>query len=188
MSSRLIVENIDSEGALLAISHPEDIAIAQGFSHVNRRCEALAWRAIVRRELGTEVVISYDEYGAPCVNIPDVSIGVSHSRGVVAVIFSATRCAVDIEHKDRDFRKVAERYLSPSEQALAEQYDLYAEIWCAKEALYKYYRRGALDLVKDIKIGAYRLADSVIEATICDGERIEVRLARSGDLVIATIG
>lgn len=188
MNSRLFIENIDTEEALLRISHTEDIAVARGFSNANRRCETLAWRAIVRRELGEGVTISYDEYGAPQVDVDGKFISVSHSRGVVAVLIADGECAVDIEHAERDFGRVAERYLSPTEVKIAEQYNLYAEMWCAKEALYKLYKKGSVDLVKDLVIAEYRRENSCFVATIFCGEPIEIEIRREGPLAIAKIG
>ena len=45
-----------------------DIASAARFQNDARRNEHLAWRRIVRRELGRDVVIDYNEVGAPIVN------------------------------------------------------------------------------------------------------------------------
>jgi phosphopantetheinyl transferase len=164
-----------------------DIAAVTHISNKSRRCEVLAWRAIVRRELGNDVHIGYDEYGAPQVDIHDRYISVSHSRGVVAVLISDTPCAVDIEHKDRDFRRVASRYLSDREREIAEQNNLFAEMWSAKEALYKYHKRGSLDLVKHIRIDEYNPSKNMFVATILDGEPIEVAISNNGNLTIALI-
>ena len=135
MSSRLVIEPIASEEALRECATAADLAFVEQYGSASRRCEVLAWRAIVRRELGAEVAISHDDYGAPKVDNPNTHISVSHSRDRVAVLFSNGVCAVDIESVERDFRKVASRYLSAEEQALAERYDIFAEMWSAKEAL-----------------------------------------------------
>ena len=185
MSSRLVIEPIASEEALRECATAADLAFVEQYGSASRRCEVLAWRAIVRRELGVEVAISHDDYGAPKVDNPNIHISVSHSRDRVAVLFSNGVCAVDIESVERDFRRVASRYLSAEEQALAERYDIFAEMWSAKEALYKYYKKGRLDLVKHISIGAYERG--VLKCSILDSEPIEVKVKREGDLVIAVI-
>ncbi len=187
MSSRLVIEPIASEEALREGATAEDLAFVEQLGSASRRSEVLAWRAIVRRELGTEVTISHDECGAPRVNTPDTFISVSHSRDRVAVLFSEARCAVDIESTERDFRKVANRYLSAEEQNVAEQNDLYAEMWSAKEALYKYYSRGGIDFVRDVAVAEYDSQRGVLLCTIFDGEPIEVRVRREDNLVIALI-
>ena len=187
MSSHLFIENIDSEDVLRERVSSEDIAFVENFSNQGRRCEALAWRAIVRREVGDAVHIDYDEYGAPRIDLPDTHISISHSKGVVAVLLSDRACAVDIEQTERNFKRVAERYLSANERIIAEENSLYAEMWCAKEALYKYYKKGALDLVNDIVISNFLPQENILKARILDGETLEVRINREGNLAIALI-
>jgi phosphopantetheinyl transferase len=93
-----------------------------------RVIEKAAWRAIVRRILGPDTVISYNAAGAPILERGRGYIGVSHTRGWVAVILSPAPCAIDIELKTR--------MLSP---AAAARYSICSmEDWCALEATYKY--------------------------------------------------
>lgn len=185
MGSRIVIEPIATEDALRESATAEDLAFVGQFSSASRRCEVLAWRAIVRRELGDDTEISHDECGAPVVDKPNVSISVSHSRDRVAVQFADGACAVDIESEVRDFGRVATRYLSSEEQQLAEQYNLYAEMWCAKEALYKYYKKGGLDFVRDVAIKEYK--EGILYCSILDGEPIEVKVKRANGLVMAVI-
>jgi phosphopantetheinyl transferase len=187
MSSRIVIERIAAEDILRENATAEDLAFVAPFGSASRRREALAWRAIVRRELGADVVISYDDYGAPRVSVPNTYISVSHSRESVALLVSDNICAVDIEQADRDFSRVANRYLSQSEQMLAEQNDLYAEMWCAKEALYKYYSKGEIDLVKHLSIKEYNSANGVLVCSILEGEPIEVKVMREESLAMAVI-
>ena len=187
MGSRLFIESIASEEYLREGAVSEDIAYVERFSNCNRRREVLAWRAIVRRELGKQIAITYDEYGAPQVDVLDAHISISHSKERVAVLISDRVCAVDIEDALRDFRKVATKYLSDNEQAIAEKYGLYAEMWSAKEALYKYYIKGGLDLVKDIVIREYNPSKQQFAASICEGGAIAVNVLRENNYVMATI-
>lgn len=187
MSSRIVIERIATEDALRASAMAEDLAVVGPFGSASRRSEVLAWRAIVRRELGADVKIFYDDYGAPKVNLPDTHISISHSRDRVAVLFSDRVCAVDIESADRNFRRVAKHYLSEREQAIAEPEDVYAEMWCAKEALYKYYSKGQLDFVRDVTIEKYDLTRGVLVCSILGSAAIEVSVRRENNLVIAVI-
>lgn len=187
MSSRLFIESIGSEEFLIAKANSEDAAFVERFSNERRRCEVLAWRAIVRRELGNDVKIGYDEYGAPMVDVPNSFISVSHSKGVVAVMIAEAPCAVDIEQSERDFAKVASKYLSEDERQLAEQNNLFAELWCAKEALYKYYKIGGVDLAADLTVSEYLATEGVLVASILGGEPLRVQIKREGDLAIALV-
>jgi phosphopantetheinyl transferase len=143
---------------------------------------------MVRRELGDEVAISHDEYGAPQVDTPNIYISISHSRDRVALLISDSPCAVDIEDAARNFRNVSSKYLSAAEQLLAERYDLFAEIWCAKEALYKYHRKGGVDYVEQISILDYDAERQLFKASVCGGEPVVVRLKREDNHSIALIG
>ena len=187
MSSRIIIERISAEELLYKGATAEDIAFVEQFGAESRRCEVLAWRGLLRRELGEKCQISHDEYGAPKVDIPAIHISVSHSRECVALVISDNPCAIDIESVERDFCKVTRRYLSSSELQLAEQYDLFAEIWCAKEALYKLYSKGGLDFVKDISIIDYKPDEGVLIATILRGESVNVQTFRRDGLAVAVI-
>ncbi len=185
MTNRLVIEQIGTEQTLREGATAEDLAFVEQFGSESRRREVMAWRAVVRRELGGEVAISHDEYGAPMLSLPNINISVSHSKDKVAVLFSQHHCAVDIEHSGRDFRRVASRYLSVAEQQMAEHYDLYAEMWCAKEALYKYHRKGELDLVKDVAI--VECDEGVLRCSILGGAMLEVRVWREGEITVAVI-
>lgn len=187
MSSHLVIADIGSLEELREGATSEDMSLVEQFGSEKRQCEVLAWRKIVRSELGEGCKISYDEYGAPALDIPNRYISISHSKCKVAVLFSDAPCAVDIEQTDRDFRKVASRYLSEGEQALAEEYNLYGEMWCAKEALYKYHKRGNLDFAEDIRIVDYKADTRHFVGQILDGAPINVALDGDETLIIATI-
>jgi phosphopantetheinyl transferase len=92
----------------------------------------------VRERLGDDISITYNKNGAPVLGaesipVEDLSnplgyIGVSHTKGWVAVVWSPEPCAMDIE--------LAGRKLSP---AAAERYSINnISDWCAIEARYKY--------------------------------------------------
>lgn len=185
--TKRFIEPIADEEQLRRGATEEDLAVVASFSSEQRRCEALAWRAIVRRELGCDVKIGYDEYGAPMVDVPNSFISVSHSKGVVAVMIAEAPCAVDIEQSKRDFAKVASKYLSEDERQLAEQNNLFAELWCAKEALYKYYKIGGVDLDADLTVCEYLATEGVLVASILGGEPLCVQIKREGDLAIALV-
>lgn len=129
----------------------DEIATARSFA-ATRSEEYLAWRAIVRREIGRDATIGYNAIGAPVLTNYPYRLAVSHCRGRIAVGISDRPCAVDIEPIDRDFRRILSRYLAPEEQRLS-THPLYPAIaWCAKETLYKYAERRKLDLLRDLRV------------------------------------
>jgi len=168
---RIIVERMPSEEEASRCANEEDLLFAARFGLPRRRAEFLAWRNIVRRELGEGVRLSYSPVGTPVVVNEDIYIGVSHCRDAVAVIISPRRCAVDIEPLARDFSKVAPRFISDDERRLSDDERLSAALWCAKETLYKYSGRQALDLKRNIRVESVDFESERIVGYICDGEK-----------------
>ena len=79
-----------------------DVASASRFQNDSRRREHLAWRRVVRSELGRGVVIDYNEVGAPVVDTPNTHISVAHCAQSVAVAIANEPVGVDIEALDRN--------------------------------------------------------------------------------------
>lgn len=185
MSSRLCIESIPPLEKLVAEAHPADAATVASFASPHRRQEFLAWRAVARRIAGREAEIGYDEWGAPVIIGSPLHVAVSHSRTHVAVMVSDRPCAVDIESLSRNFDKVMHRYLSDDERALSQHPDFPAAAWCAKEALYKLYRRGGLNLLSDIRIVAVDFDKGEICGTILGSEPIVMRMSyHDGDIAV----
>ena len=182
MDRRLIVEPLLPEAdALRAVKAADRIASAS-FAPSRRR-EYLSWRAIVYRELGP-VAIRYAACGAPYLaDRPDVCIGVSHGAGRAAVALSDRPCAVDIERYDRDFARVAPRYLTLAERSLGEADPRFgAAAWCAKEVLCKLSGRQGLALMRDLHLTAS--GDGWSEGCVGDGEPIRLSVRDLGDAAV----
>lgn len=181
----LIIEAPWPEGEAAAWATAEERAAAAAFGSERRRREYLTWRALVRRELGRDVHIAYDAVGAPVLENRPEYLSVSHCDGRVAVCLSLRRCAVDIEPVTRNFGRVLSRYMTPEEQALADDPLLPAAVWCAKETLYKYAGRRELDLLHDLRITEADLAAGCLAGRIAGGAPVAMRLlCRDGYLAI----
>ena len=148
---RLFVEEPLPFGEATSWATPEECAAAARFAPARAR-EYLAWRAIVRREVGRDARIGYNAVGAPVLENYPYLLTVSHGAGRVAVGISERRCAVDIERLDRNFLRILSRYLTPDEQRLSAHPHFPAVAWCAKEVLYKYAGRREADLLRDLRI------------------------------------
>ncbi len=164
----------------------DELTTARGFAPARGR-EYLAWRAIVRREIGHDAAIAYNSAGAPILTNYPLHLSVSHCRarvadcgeqaggseqagdsGRVAVVLSDAPCAVDIECVARDFQRAMPRYLSPAEQQLSNHPHFPAIAWCAKETLFKYAASTtgqSLDLLRDLHIERVQFPDS--DSTPC---------------------
>lgn len=186
MTARLIVEPPMAEREAAAWTTPEERAEAAAFAPARRR-EYLAWRAVVRRELGRGVRIGYDPAGAPLLLDGQAHISVSHCPGRVAVLMAGHRCAVDIEPAARNFERAALRYLTSDERALSADPVWFAAAWCAKETLYKYAGQPGLDLLRDLRLERvdWRTEDHKAGAGGCVEGRIVGRIAGGGPLELA---
>ena len=138
-----------------------------------RKKEIAAWRALVRMELG-DVTISYNEVGAPVVSGSGKwsHIGVTHTKGYAAVIFSNSPCAIDMERTDRDFSNAAPRFVSQAESRLPGAADPFflPAVWCAKETLYKISGCRELDLLRNIRILSVDFDAQIIKGAHCFSE------------------
>lgn len=164
----------------------EDVASASRFQNERRRAEHLAWRRIVRRELGRNVSISYNEVGAPVVDTPNTYISVAHGAGCVVVAISDSRIGVDVESQERDFTKAASRYMSDEEMALSVEQSWPVKVWTAKEALYKLYGKRGIELKTDLRITAYDNTTQQLTAQLSDTTKAVVDIATyEGGVVVA---
>lgn len=164
----------------------EELATAAAFSP-RRRSEYLSWRALVRREIGLDAQIVYNEVGAPVITNYPLHISVSHCSDRIAVALSDRRCAVDIEPIGRDLSRVAERCLSKEERHLSEDPQLFVALWCAKETLYKYAGEEGLDLLHDLHIETVDLCAGRMAGRIKDGEPIELSVSRTDGFIVVYI-
>lgn len=164
-----------------------DVASASRFQNDKRRREHLAWRRVVRNELGRGVAIDYNEVGAPTVDIPNTHISVAHGGERVAVAIADERVGVDIENLDRNYERVKSRFMSPTEEALSDMEEWPAMVWTAKEAIYKLYGKREVDLTEDIHITALNTETMTLSAEVRDtkGIVIEVRIIENS-VVVAT--
>ena len=176
-SGCVLVARMPQLEELEALATAEELQSVASFCSCSRRRERLAWRALLRESLGEQVEVRYQESGAPIIlNSPYKYISVSHSRTHVAIALSHTPCGVDIESLDRDFSKVASRYLRDEERVLSCEEWWSAAVWCAKETLYKVAQPEGVDLLSGLRIEALDSTASVIEARVMQGEPIRLGL------------
>ena len=152
-----------------------DVASASRFQNDKRRREHLAWRRVVRNELGRDVVIDYNEVGAPVVDTPNTYISVAHGGDSVAVAIADEPVGVDIEALDRNYERIMSRFMSPAEEALSKMEEWPAVVWTAKEAIYKLYGKREVDLTQDIRIQTFDPELMLLIAEVRDTKGIVVK-------------
>ena len=154
-SSRLLVWAISEPESELFVRAKLSVSDCDRLSRLHgerRRSEWLAVRAALREtfpEAGLS--IGYSSEGAPLLSGNGQYISVSHTDGYAAVLLSDRPCGIDIERPDRNFGRVASRFLSEKERKRfgKEQYGL---LWGAKEALFKAAGKKGVDFQRDMEI------------------------------------
>ena len=151
-----------------------DVASASRFQNDKRRREHLAWRRVVRNELGRGVTIDYNEVGAPIVDSPNTYISVAHGGESVAVAIADEPVGVDIESLDRNYARIKSRFMTPAEENLSTMEEWPAVVWTAKEAIYKLYGKREVDLTEDIHITAFDTRSMTLTAEVRERRDIVV--------------
>ena len=169
-----------------ALIAAEDVASAMRFQNEKRRREHLAWRRIVRRELGAKVHIDYNDVGAPVVDADNWWISVAHGGDSVAVAIADRPVGVDIESLSRDFDRVAQRYMTAEEIALSDDAHWACYVWCAKEAMYKLYGRRGIELRGELRVDSFDSQRMTLYGGMVDMAQAVVEISLyNGDIVVA---
>lgn len=163
----------------------EDIASAVRFQNERRRREHLAWRRVVRGELGIRTSISYNEVGAPIVDRPNCFISVAHGADMVAVAFAKERVGIDIESQERDFERAKSRFMSCEELALCDKSEFAGYVWCAKEAMYKLYGRRGIDLSNDLRIKSFDPTSETMRGELMGEPEAQIEIRHYDDNIVA---
>ena len=133
-----------------------DMELLQAFRIEKRRREWLASRLLVKTVTGIDPVISYLPNGKPYLQKPHQHISISHTNDLaVVVLHPGHQVAVDVEMITPRVTKVADRFLHASEVAMIPLGDALlwqTLIWCAKEALFKYYGQQAIDFKQHFRV------------------------------------
>ena len=165
----------------------EDVASAMRFQNEKRRREHLAWRRIVRRELGSKVHIDYNDVGAPIVDAPGRWISVAHGGESVAVAIADCPVGVDIESLSRDFDRVAPRYMTDDELGLSKDSRWACFVWCAKEAMYKLYGRRGVELRGELRVESFDGESMTIYGCMADMAQAMVKISLHDDDIVVAV-
>lgn len=173
----LVVKPIATLEELESSADERDLHSVESFTAPSRRAERLAWRGVLR-EIIPNAEVEYAPSGAPQIkNSPYTYISVSHCKDAVAVALSCEVCGVDIERLDRNFSRIASRYISDEEQRLCDEEWWSAAVWCAKETLYKMAGREGIDFLRDTIITGVDTSAQIIECRSVDCTPVTLRYA-----------
>lgn len=154
----VVVEPIADMATLEQGASEDDLISVEGFAPA-RRAERLAWRLLLHK-MAPAAEVEYLPSGKPVIkNSKYKYLSVSHCADCVAVMLSQRPCGVDVERVERNYARIAGRYLSVEELSLCDDERWMAMAWCAKEALYKRAGRMGVDFKRDMQIVAVERAD-----------------------------
>ena len=154
-----IINKIESEKITILVweitETLEEIMALEGginisnYTSKKRKKEHLASRLLVNKIYPTKIII-YNEFGAPELN-NGKHISISHSKELVAVIFSDKKTGLDIEKISEKTLHLASKFVS-EKNLINLNKEKSTLIWCLKEAIYKWNQKGGVDFIKDIII------------------------------------
>ena len=119
------------------------------FKNQKKKNEIISSRLLLN-ELLPNKSISYNIYGAPEITT-NKFISISHSQDLTGIAISKKKVGLDIEKISTKPIKVASKFIADkSHVPLSEKKATL--IWACKEAIYKWYQKGNVNFISDIKI------------------------------------
>ncbi len=131
----------------------QDINEIQNLKLESRRLEKWACRAALAELTGNNnISISYSSNGQPI--YPKGFISFSHSKDLVLVALSDIPVGIDVELCASRILKLKHKFMNEQEMLHfdPENPKDVTLIWCAKEAIFKWYAKGEVDFSNDILI------------------------------------
>lgn len=119
-----------------------------------RRAEFLSLRKFLSDELGKTVHVHYNAHGKPYIQNEPYELSVSHSSGLIAFALSNKRpVGIDIQHPKPQVLRISKKFLNEQElQQAAGDLLKTTILWCAKEAVYKWYSKRKLIFSRDMQM------------------------------------
>lgn len=138
------------------------LATQEDFSTINIEKQQKEWlgsRALLHQLCDKEIlptsVLQKDEYGKPFLLTENqqIHISISHSFPYAVVALHKNKTiGIDIEPISDKLHKVANRVFSQDELLWATSAENLAFLWCAKEAMYKWYGKKGVDFRKHLMV------------------------------------
>lgn len=155
----------------------EDRQLFQTLAHDRRRREFLATRKLLTTLAGPGASIGYNKLRQPILKGVNQFISISHSASLAAVIISDFPMGIDVEELSRNVEKIAQRFLSASEQvwtAASGNTGTYRVLcWSAKESIFKLMAQPEVTFSRQILIEPFYLQENgEIKAAFVKNEEV----------------
>ena len=154
------------------------------FNNEKRKKEYLASRLLLK-DIAPNTKITYNEYSAPKLENGE-HISISHSKNLVAIIFSKQKVGLDIEQISEKPSRLSSKFITEDvHQNLTEEKATL--IWCVKEAIFKWHQKGNIDFKKDIKIKEFKIMEKGEISCNFKGEKIIVKYRKIDNQYLAYV-
>ena len=176
-------------------SEPAGFERCRQMQHESRKQQWLASRVLLRELAHNDAEIIYDEHNKPFVQDSKMSISLSHSYGLVALIIDLEKeTGIDIELVKPKIERIADKFMSDEEMLHLDKKNrieaLYVH-WCAKEALYKLYGKKELIFKEDLPVSPFIYEGSgVIEGCVRThdhDEKYRLRYEETGEHMLVYV-
>lgn len=129
-----------------------------------RQKEYLTSRIILKKLLGFNSDLIYEETGKPKLNNSNLYVSISHSAEFVVAFISERRVGIDVENLERNIEKIAHRFLHKTELDFIKkgehQKKQKTTIWSAKEAIFKCSVKQGILFNKQIIIDPFEIEEN----------------------------
>lgn len=107
-------------------------------------------------------ILEKDEYGKPYFDSQYHKISITHAGEYAGFMYTEKRdCGLDMEEVTERIRRIQTKFVRTDEELfLKEDLKGLFILWCAKEAMYKYYGLKSLDFKKHMKVDYLPLSES----------------------------
>ncbi len=153
-----------------------------GIKLEKRKKEFIISRLIIKELLGKYNEIIKLENGKPEFEKLHNKLSITHADKYSAVIISEKlECGIDMEAIQERINRLSHKFVSEYESIYAntaETKEYNTVIWCAKEAVFKWYANGNLDFRKHIVVHPFKVNDKgeLFFELIADGKKITNRV------------
>lgn len=120
--------------------------------HPRTQLQRFASRLLLAEMLGEMPEVEKDKHGKPMLPEHPLEISISHTEGYAAILLGTGPLGVDVQHYKPNVLKVRDRFLDEREQKMAQDIETTTLFWAAKEAIYKYNAKPALDFRHPITV------------------------------------
>ena len=153
------------------------------FNNEKRKKEYLVSRLLLK-DIAPNTRIIY-KYGAPGLE-NGKHISISHSKNLVAIIFSKQKVGLDIETISEKPLRLSSKFISKDvHQNLTEEKATL--IWCVKEAIFKWHQKGNVDFKNDIKLKEFEIMEKGEISCNFKGEKIIVKYRKIDNQYLAYV-